>query len=72
MENTTTHFLEEVENFIEEVKVFMESKTNSYDNGLQEKAYWSCREALELAEHTDEPRTFRIAKSLFERFKHNV
>ena len=47
----------------------MKDKVNSYNRSDEEKAYWSCRDALELALHTDEPKTLSIAKSLFERYK---
>ena len=54
---------------IEDIKAFMKDKVNSYNRSDEEKAYWSCRDALELALHTDEPKTLSIAKSLFERYK---
>jgi len=47
----------------------MKDKVNSYDSSHNEKAYWSCRDALNLALSTDDLKTVRIARSLFERYK---
>ena len=65
MENTIT----EQSQLIEEIKAFMKDKANSYDSSHAEKAYWSCRDALELALSTDDLKTVSIARSLFERYK---
>ena len=64
MENTS-----EQSQLIEEIKDFMKDKVNSYNRSDEEKAYWTCRDALELAVNSDNPKTLSIARSLFERYK---
>ena len=54
---------------VEDIKTFMKDKVNSYNRSDEEKAYWSCRDALELALSTDDLKTVSIARSLFERYK---
>lgn len=74
--NITTSPVSVLEELREKVYADMLSKwagkTCRYNSGLEEKAYFSCEDAMRIVRETDSGSLIKVAERIFNRFIHHV